>query len=37
MINKRDNIVRRSTFKDLPNDWVCPMCYVGKDSFDPVD
>ena len=21
-------------FKDLPEDWVCPVCYVGKDQFD---
>lgn len=22
-------------FEDLPDDWVCPMCGVGKDSFEP--
>lgn len=22
---------------DLPEDWVCPLCYVGKDLFDPMD
>ncbi|MDD5218425.1 MAG: rubredoxin [Candidatus Omnitrophica bacterium] len=22
-------------FKDLPNDWVCPECGVGKDEFEP--
>ena len=21
-------------FEDLPDDWVCPVCYVGKDQFD---
>lgn len=21
-------------FEDLPDDWVCPMCYVGKDQFE---
>lgn len=26
-----------TAFKDLPDNWVCPMCYVGKDSFDPLD
>lgn len=20
-------------FKDLPHDWVCPICGVGKDQF----
>ncbi len=24
-------------FEDLPEDWVCPMCGVGKDSFEPVE
>ncbi len=24
-------------FEDLPEDWVCPMCGVGKDFFEPVD
>ncbi len=23
-----------TAFEDLPEDWVCPMCYVGKDQFD---
>ena len=24
-------------FEDLPNDWVCPVCGVGKDMFEPMD
>ncbi len=24
-------------FADLPDDWVCPECGVGKDQFSPVD
>ena len=24
-------------FEDLPDDWTCPICYVGKDQFDPLD
>ncbi|MDJ0761364.1 MAG: rubredoxin [Myxococcota bacterium] len=24
-------------FDDLPEDWECPMCYVAKDQFDPLD
>lgn len=24
-------------FKDLPEDWVCPICGVGMDLFDPTD
>jgi len=26
-----------TAFEDLPDDWVCPDCGVGKDEFDPVD
>jgi len=25
-----------TAFEDLPADWVCPACGVGKDSFSPV-
>ena len=24
------------SFKDLPDDWVCPLCGVGKDEFSEV-
>ena len=24
-------------FEALPEDWVCPLCGVGKDEFEPVD
>ena len=24
-------------FEDLPDDWVCPICGVGKDSFSKQD
>lgn len=23
-----------TAFEDIPNDWVCPVCGVGKDSFE---
>ena len=26
-----------TAFEDLPEDWVCPLCGVGKDDFSPVD
>lgn len=26
-----------TSFEDLPADWVCPVCGVGKDQFRPVD
>ena len=29
-----DNDVEAGTaFENLPDDWVCPMCGVGKDEF----
>ena len=24
-----------TAFEDLPEDWVCPLCGVGKDQFSP--
>ena len=26
-----------TSFDDLPDDWICPLCYVGKDQFDPME
>lgn len=25
-----------TTFEHLPEGWICPICYVAKDQFDPV-
>jgi len=25
-----------TTFEDIPEDWVCPVCGVGKDQFEPI-
>ncbi len=25
-----------TSFQELPDDWVCPVCGVGKDEFEPV-
>lgn len=31
-----DNGVAPGTaFEALPEDWVCPLCAVGKDEFEP--
>ena len=31
-----DNGVEAGTeFNDIPEDWVCPVCGVGKDMFEP--
>ena len=32
-----NGIVPGTPFDDLPDDWVCPMCYAGRDQFDPMD
>ncbi|WP_069871423.1 rubredoxin [Fusibacter sp. 3D3] len=29
-------VVAGTTFDDVPEDWVCPLCGVGKDMFEPV-
>lgn len=26
-----------TSFGALPDDWVCPICYISKDNFDPLD
>jgi rubredoxin len=36
-IGDPDNDVAAGTsFEDLPEDWVCPDCGVGKDMFEKV-
>jgi rubredoxin len=33
-----DNGVAPGTpFEKLPDDWLCPLCGVGKDQFSPED
>ena len=33
-----DNGIEPGTaFEDLPEDWVCPICGMGKDEFAEVD
>ena len=33
-----DNGINPGTpFEDLPEDWLCPICFVGKDQFEPLD
>jgi rubredoxin len=31
------DIAPGTAFEDLPDDWVCPDCGVGKDMFEPVE
>ena len=32
-----DNAVESVKFEDLPDDWTCPLCGAGKDSFELVE
>ncbi|MBR2963447.1 MAG: rubredoxin [Lentisphaeria bacterium] len=25
-----------TAFEDIPEDWVCPICGVGKEDFNPI-
>ncbi|PKL66382.1 MAG: rubredoxin [Methanobacteriales archaeon HGW-Methanobacteriales-1] len=31
-----NGIEPETSFKDLPDDWVCPLCFVGKDQFEAI-
>ncbi len=26
-----------TAFEDIPDDWMCPVCGVTKDDFEPID
>lgn len=26
-----------TAFEDIPDDWVCPVCGVGKEDFEPYE
>lgn len=26
-----------TAFEDIPDDWVCPLCGVGKEDFEELD
>ena len=32
-----NGIAAGTAFENLPEDWVCPICGVGKDQFEPVE
>lgn len=31
-----NGIAPGTAFEDLPDEWVCPVCGVGKEMFEPV-
>ena len=32
-----NGIAPGTAFEDLPADWVCPLCGVGKEDFSPAE
>ncbi len=32
-----DGIAPGTKWEDVPEDWVCPLCGVGKDFFEPYE
>lgn len=30
-----NHIAPGTAFEELPDDWLCPVCFVGKDEFEP--
>ena len=37
-VGDSDNGIAAGTaFEDLPEDWVCPLCSVGKDMFEKAE
>lgn len=32
-----NGIAAGTAFEDIPEDWVCPECGVGKEEFEPVE
>ena len=32
-----NDIEAGTKFEDLPEDWTCPLCGVGKEDFSPED
>lgn len=31
-----DGVVPGTTFEDVPDDWICPVCGAGKKDFSPL-
>ena len=32
-----NGIAPGTAFEDIPDDWVCPVCGLGKDAFEKVE
>ncbi|MFC1608159.1 rubredoxin [Candidatus Latescibacterota bacterium] len=35
--DEKNGVAAGTAFKDIPDDWVCPLCGAGKDDFEPTD
>jgi rubredoxin len=33
--DKNAGVKSGTAFENLPDDWICPVCGVGKDQFSP--
>lgn len=37
-VGDEDSGIKPGTaFEDIPDDWTCPLCGVGKEDFTPID
>lgn len=34
--DQENGITPGTKWEDVPEDWVCPLCYVGKDQFEEI-
>ena len=35
--DRENGVAPGTAFEDIPDDWVCPLCGVGKDMFQKQD
>ena len=35
--DREHGIAPGTKFEDIPDDWVCPLCGVGKEDFEKID
>ena len=35
--DSESGITPGTSFEDIPDDWVCPICFVGKDDFELIE
>lgn len=35
--DEENGVAPGTSFEDIPDDWLCPLCAVGKDQFEVVE